>query len=456
MIERCGDRQRKCDGLNKWPLHLFVESLPVMLQIALLLLACGLCQHMWSINTTVASVLITLTALGVLFYLGIVVAGTSSYKCPFQTPASLALRRLWKKIGPHVTALLLPVATASLYLWKHLPWSLGLSTLHHIWEAIQCLTLHVALWFPPIKPPHNSHNLDLPITQPSPQEPVAWLAPLHHLWEVIQCRIFRAALHLPQITPQTTIQEGSATPPQFISWSTPEYSTTLQKTNANDVRCVSWILWNITDPEALDATVRLAGTVRWFEDGLDMEPPYDTIISSLRTCIDSTGKVYPGSRDRAYSSAQAILWIHIHAVCVSEEFTLRFPLPVIDCDTTLLDPDLKDLLQLYTVKREIPDILAWVYATGPPEFTPAYSQWASNTLLQLSWAKQTTPGTFDNIGTWSSLIIRATIPVNTLLNRLLVSCIFLGQPVDKEALKIQDKTYAISLFLLSNHSLSYF
>jgi len=31
MIERWEDCQRKCDGLGKWPLHLFAESLPVML-----------------------------------------------------------------------------------------------------------------------------------------------------------------------------------------------------------------------------------------------------------------------------------------------------------------------------------------------------------------------------------------------------------------------------------------
>jgi len=41
-IERCGDRQHKYDGLEKWPLHFFVEGLPIMLQAALLL-ACGLC-----------------------------------------------------------------------------------------------------------------------------------------------------------------------------------------------------------------------------------------------------------------------------------------------------------------------------------------------------------------------------------------------------------------------------
>ena len=94
MVERCGDRQRKFDGLEKWPFRLFIESLPIMLQIALLLLSCGLSRYMWSVNTSVAGVVISLTVLDILFYLGIVVAGTSSYECPFQTPASATLRDL--------------------------------------------------------------------------------------------------------------------------------------------------------------------------------------------------------------------------------------------------------------------------------------------------------------------------------------------------------------------------
>ena len=86
-------RQRKFDGLEKWGFRLFFESLPIMLQIALLL-ACGLSQYMWSVNTSVARVIISFTALGILFYIGIVAAGTSSYGCPFQTPASIGLRNL--------------------------------------------------------------------------------------------------------------------------------------------------------------------------------------------------------------------------------------------------------------------------------------------------------------------------------------------------------------------------
>jgi hypothetical protein len=93
-IERCGDRQRKFDGLGKWPFAVVINSLPVMLQTAVLLFGCGLSRYLWSVDTSVAWVVISFTTLGVLSYLAILAAGTSSYECPFQTPASVLLRRL--------------------------------------------------------------------------------------------------------------------------------------------------------------------------------------------------------------------------------------------------------------------------------------------------------------------------------------------------------------------------
>jgi len=85
MVEHCGDRQHKCDGLEKWPSRLFIESLPIMLQVTFLLLTCGLSWYMWSVNTSVADIVISFTVLGIMFYIGIVVAGTSLYECLFQT-----------------------------------------------------------------------------------------------------------------------------------------------------------------------------------------------------------------------------------------------------------------------------------------------------------------------------------------------------------------------------------
>ena len=420
MIERSGDRQRKCDGLNKWPFRFFVESLPVMLQVALLLLACGLCKHMASINTTVAGVLITLTALGVLFYIGIVIVGTTSYACPFQTPASITLCRLWKKFGHHVTTALVPVVVTGRSL---------LATLHHVWEVILCQAMHMLLWLPLIGGHHHSQHVDLPVVQPNLQGHPSWLTTLHNMWEDIKCKILHAALYLPPSLPSPTIQE----PTTLIKH---------QKANTHDILCVSWILWNITDPEALDIAIQLAGIVRWFENGLDVEPPYDQIVLTLKECFDSTGKMYPGLRDRAFFSACAILWIHICAQFMPQEFALKFTLPVIHYNDHGLDNDLQTLLRVYC-RLDIYIIIGYWYHLSPG-VTPAHLQWISNALLNLSWAKRCMPNVFDSINNYSLLGHQGTTPVNTLLNNLLVSCMSLGQPIDEELLKIQDKSYVTS------------
>jgi len=394
---------------------------------------------MASINSSVAGVLIAFTVLGVLFYLGIIVVGTSSYECPFQTPISVALRSIWKTAKPHITATLHPVLSTSMSLLR----SQVLMALHHLWEAIQCQILYGLLWLPSITQWLHSHDISLPVTQPTPQQPVQWVTSLHSLWENVQCRILCAVLHLPQIQPLSTL---ITTPAATSPWLTPTTLTTLRSINAGDVRCVSWILWNITDPEALDAAIRLAGTVWWFENGLDVEPPYDQIVSTLKGCFDSNGRIYPGSRDRAYHSAQAILWIHICAMCVSRELTI-YPLPIITHDTTSLDPDLNSLLNI-CASQDTPDMFYQMY-TIDLETTPAYSQWISNALLHLSWAKQNVPDTFQRLsqGSWGPS--QGIISLNEMLNHILTSCIFLGWPIEEELLRIQDKRYDISFLCLS-------
>jgi len=56
---------------------------------------------------------------------------------------------------------------------------------------------------------------------------------------------------------------------------------TLRKHNTDNVRCVSWVLRNITDPEAINSAIRLAGTVRWFQGDPDHDPPFDLIVSTF-------------------------------------------------------------------------------------------------------------------------------------------------------------------------------
>ena len=349
ITERCGERQRKCDGLEEWWLHLFVESLPVMLQVSLFLFACGLCQHMCSINASVAYVLINITGLGVLLYVAIVIAGMSSYTCPFQTPVAVVLRGQWKKVRP------------------------VLSATHQMLKA--------------------------------------------------------------------QVQQSKP-------WFKPKDLAVLRGTNTNDVQCVSWILRNITDPEALDAAIRLAGTIRWFDDGVNVEPLYDAIVSVFEGCFDSAGKLYPDSRDRAYHSAQATAWIRVLAMCKSKEFEHKFHFPDKDHVLPDLDHDLRNLLTInYTALRP-----AFMLMVKPEQHTPSYLQWISNILLHHSWANRAKPDCIGIVGWPPKSDGAIAIPLNTTLNRLLMWCNYFGSPVDEEVLRLKDKSCDVSYFCSSSYS----
>jgi len=95
VIQRSQNRQRKLDGIDRWYFDHVIESLPVMLQLALLLLGCALSLYLWGVNTAVASVIVGITSLGVLLYILIVVAGTVSVNCPYQTPGAHILRHIF-------------------------------------------------------------------------------------------------------------------------------------------------------------------------------------------------------------------------------------------------------------------------------------------------------------------------------------------------------------------------
>jgi hypothetical protein len=90
--DRCRARERKLNGMETWKFYLVVESLPVILQCALVLLGFALSRYLWKVNHSVSSVVIGFTCFGFLFYLFIVTASIISFDCPFQTPISLLVR----------------------------------------------------------------------------------------------------------------------------------------------------------------------------------------------------------------------------------------------------------------------------------------------------------------------------------------------------------------------------
>jgi len=102
-IERSQNRQRKLNGIITWYFDSVMESLPLMLQFALLLLGCALSIYLWGIDKIVASVILAVTAFGVMLLAFVVVAGAASVSCPYQTPGAQILRFLWQKVPSRST-----------------------------------------------------------------------------------------------------------------------------------------------------------------------------------------------------------------------------------------------------------------------------------------------------------------------------------------------------------------
>jgi len=97
-IDRSQYRQHKLDGVVNWYFDYVMESLPLMLQAALLLLGCALTLYLWEIDVTLAYVILSITSSSVAFYIFVTSAGTASESCPYQTPGSHALRFLWPQV----------------------------------------------------------------------------------------------------------------------------------------------------------------------------------------------------------------------------------------------------------------------------------------------------------------------------------------------------------------------
>jgi len=463
MVERCGDRQRKFDGLEKWPFRLFVESLPIMLQIALLLLTCGLSRYMWSVNTSVAGVVISFTVLGMVFYIGIVVAGTSSYECPFQTPASIGLRhlrdsgttrKLFASLSPsNVISLVYATRRNTRRLLARFSLPNVVSFMYATWmdarqgfvsasRFVYDLMRHPLSW--KVSPSHIVSCIHSMSTKVGHQTIILLLRIDRAFGDAKQrlaqeIRRFGRAVLLPLTTEDANHQpcvrrDGPGL--RVRVWNL----EALRRRNGDNARCACWVLRNITDPEAIDSDVRLAGTIRWFDGNSNHDPPYDSVVSTFEACFDSTKHPYPGMRDRAYFSARAILQISMRARAQSNERASKYPIPAISSSSFKhTDPDLHHVIRM--LERNS--------GTGGPTFdfpsgdtnTHAHSLWMSSLFVDLTRAGANL--TLESYESYLSAAVTDHRPM--IANILLMWDMFLGGHVEEETLWAVDKSYAVVL-----------
>ena len=120
IVDRGKERQVKFAGLQKWGLLIIMGSLPVLLQLALLLFGIALVVYLWDIDLPAAEVILVVICFGSAFCAGLAVVTTIWSDCPFKTPLSILLSKIltWKKeitagvgtrLGRWFTALLLQI-----------------------------------------------------------------------------------------------------------------------------------------------------------------------------------------------------------------------------------------------------------------------------------------------------------------------------------------------------------
>jgi hypothetical protein len=439
MIERCADRQRKIDGLEKWPFQLFIESLPVMLQIALLLLSCGLSRYVWSVNISVARVVISFTVLGVIFYLGIVIAGTSSYECPFQTPASTTLRALRRDKATQ--RLLASVSPLSVISFVYIAWRNGRQGFPSRYRRIRDAVTDPQSWGIFLSTisgiatnfRHQTIILLLRVDQGfgnAKQGLVQWIRRCKHII-LLPIAHEGANNRLHALRPR----DGLLIPVRNIA--------DLRKWNADNARCVCWIIRNITDPEAIESAIRLAGTIRWFDGDVDVDPPFEFIVSIFEACFDSARKPHPGMSDRAYLSARAIIRINKAAKLRSWEFASKYPIPI--------PPD-DHRNYIRGVNKDLSHLLKWflphpVYEPLDPsslESTPTHSMWMSNLQVDCARTGSNSPSYIPLSTTNDITPLGHAIDANTLLSWL----ISLDGPVEEETFWADNKSYVVAPSLL--------
>jgi len=456
-IERCGDRQRKFDGLEKWSFRVFIESLPVLLQIALVLLACGLSQYMQSVNKSVARLIISFTVLGSIFYIGILIAGISSYECPFQTPASMVLRYLrdsekarrllanvsplnfitlaWRNTPKFLARLSLPsVASLAYATWMDTRQGL-VSASHHAHDAIRRpLSWQLSL-------AHIFSGIHHTVTMVGHQTIILLLridrAFGNTKYRVVQgIRKFRRAGLLPTSTrdvghqPQPLVLHNI----QGLRLHVRNLEG-IRRQNAANARCASWILRNITDPEAIDSAIRLAGDIRWFDGDSSYDPPFDLIVSAFEACFDSAKQLYPGMRGRAYLSGRAILQINLRARARPQDSASKYPIPVVSSNHFRdIDSDLYHVIRI--LKRNLDTPRPTIEFLGMGKTTYAHQLWLSNLFVDLA-----------RVGPKPILELTSRVASTNhqalVANMLLMWYMFLGGHVDEETVWAVDKSYAI-------------
>ena len=248
--DKSRNRQRKLDGFEKWYFHLTIESLPVMLQFALLLLGCALSKYLWMTSRTVAGVIAGVTLFGVTLYVFLTLAATFCDACPYQTPPSILARTLIDCLAH-----------------SDRPFANWLRSFITSFPSIGDLRRTLRRLHAGVRRVQESLGRVLGVSEETEHIPVAVVT------SPSPARIFEDA---------------------SIDW----------EVCKAEVRCISWVLSSTTDTDVIYSTVRFAADMIWYPEIAGALSP--RILTDLFLDCLLDGRVVPGKLEHASSIGMAL------------------------------------------------------------------------------------------------------------------------------------------------------
>ena len=409
--DKSRDRQRKLDGLEDWHFYLAIESLPVMLQFALLLLGCALSMYLWTISRTVAGVAIAVTLFGVTSYISLSLAATPYYNCPYQTPPSILARTLIRHVAQSDAAfarflrsliISLPSARDLVRILEHLR-----SGVHRVLESFHCV--------PAVT--EEAENIPLAVVVASP------------------ARIFEDVV---------------------INW----------EACKSDARCISWVLYATTDSDVIFSTVRFAADMIWYPEIARALSPHILMDLFFDCLLD--GQAIPGQSEHASSIGMALaIVLSIHLSMEPGDEGLRDhceriniyvkSAPSSEPAFSLATAILKFVAHTPTPLGDALFLSVELWRSIPYHLTKTHQLWLSRVMLQTiwRWSRSQDPAIAHNPFITQSICKIFTAGDGQILTILKTNCflamaISLGLRVDIRDLYTPSNKYVISQFIPRN------
>ena len=345
--DKSRDRQRKLDGFEKWHFRFVIESLPIALQLAVLLLTCALSLYLWTISRTIAGMILAFTLLGLSIYVFLTLVATIYSNCPYQTPPSIIIRTIIGHLSHSNTTLArslrsLIVSFPPIPTLRKFPRHLRLGV-RHVVGAFGCAPVITM----------GMEHIPLAIVTAAPT------------------RVFEDIV---------------------VDWDECKV----------DVRCISWVLNSTTDIDVIFSAVRFAADMTWYPE-IAGELSSHILADLFFDCL-SDGCIIPGKSEEAISTGMtlvSVLSVQLSTEPESETFKalcqrLR---DHVRLEFSPTGPGLAPSSLVMAALRSVATFSVNVWsglwlidpllcASVPDQLSPTHKLWLTRVVLQILWRRQ--------------------------------------------------------------------